>query len=179
MRHVPWFINGIVFTLAVFVAAGIVAVVEGLLPAGADAKPSRLEQLAARKSLHATITRESKNLTNPLQPTDENLIAGVHLYGANCAVCHGASNGKPSRIARGFYIKAPQLATDGVEDDPEAVTYWKLAHGIRFSAMPAFEKTLSSDDLWRIAMSLKQMDKLPPAVEAQWKKIPSSAGPPS
>ncbi len=175
MRSARAFLNGIVFTVAIIAAAVIVAVYEGLMPAGADTKASRPEQWAAKTSLRATIKRESKNLTNPLQPTDDNLIAGVHLYADNCAVCHGASDGKPSRIAQGFYIKAPQLATDGVEDDPEGVTYWKLAHGIRFSAMPSFEKTLSSDDLWRVTMFLNEMDKLPPAVEAQWKKVPSAA----
>ncbi len=169
------FINGIVFTLALLCAAALVAVLQGLLPSGADAKPSRLETWAARMSLHATITRAAKNLSNPLLPTDENLSAGVRLYGDNCAVCHGASDGKPSLLARGFYIRAPQFAKHGVEDDPEAITYWKLAHGIRFSAMPAFGKTLADDDLWRIAMFLRRMDSLPPAVDARWKKLPSSA----
>ncbi|MBC5800872.1 MAG: c-type cytochrome [Candidatus Eremiobacteraeota bacterium] len=175
MRNVRGFINGIVFTVALLIAAGFVAIYEGVLPAGAENKPSKIEAWIARTSLHATITRDTKNLTNPLQPTDDNLAAGVKLYGENCAVCHGASDGKPSDIAQGLNIKAPQLATDGVEDDPESVTYWKIAHGIRFSAMPSFKKTLTDDDLWRVTMFLKHMDKLPPAIDAQWKKLPSAA----
>ncbi len=179
MRNVRAFINGIVFTLALLVAAGFVAIFEGILPAGADNKPSRIEAWIARTSLHATIKRDTRNLTNPLQPSDDNLASGVKLYGQHCAVCHGASDGKPSDIAQGLNIKSPQLATDGVEDDPEAVTYWKVAHGIRFSAMPAFKKTLTDDDLWRIAMFVKRMDKLPLPVEAQWKKVPSEAAAPT
>jgi len=173
------FVFGVVFTLALLAAAGYAAVVFGLIPAGADAKPPALEKWAARKSLKATISREGAAYVNPLQPTDANLVAGVKLYGANCAVCHGAADGKPSTLSRGFYIEAPQLATDGVEDDPEAMTYWKLAHGIRFSAMPSFGKTLSSDQLWQLTMFLARMDKLPAAPEAAWKKLPSSATPAS
>ena len=88
---------------------------------------------------------------------------------------HGASDAKPSNLAQGFYIEAPQLAKDGVEDDPEAVSFWKVKHGIRFTAMPSFAPTLQDEQIWKIAMFLKQMDTLPPAVEAEWKKVPSVA----
>jgi hypothetical protein len=38
--------------------------------------------------------------------------------------------------------------------------------------------TLKDEDIWKIAMFLKQMDKLPPAVDAQWKEVPSAAATP-
>jgi mono/diheme cytochrome c family protein len=173
------FINGIVFTLALIVAAGFAAVYLGLVPANADGKPSGLERWAARTSLNATIKRETSGVTDPLQPTDDVLIAGANLYAANCAVCHGASDGNASKLARGFYIRAPQLGDDGVEDDPEAESFWKIKHGIRFTAMPAFTTTLSDDDMWKIATFLKHMDKLSPAADAVWKKIPSAASTPA
>jgi cytochrome c553 len=172
------FFNGIVFTLALLLAAGIAAVVLGLLPAGADNKPGFMEKMAANTSLHASISRGVAGLSNPLQPGDANLLAAVKLYGADCAFCHGTSDAKPSPAAQGFYIDAPQLAKDGVEDDPEAVTFWKVKHGIRFTAMPAFGATLSDDDIWNLAMFLKRMDKLPPAVDSAWKALPSVAGSP-
>ncbi|MGP6159525.1 MAG: c-type cytochrome [Vulcanimicrobiaceae bacterium] len=170
------FFNGIVFTVVLLIAAGIAAVVLGVVPAGADSKPGFMEKTAANMSLHAAISRDVAALNNPLQPTDANLLAAVKLYGANCAFCHGTADAKPSIPAQGFYIDAPQLAKDGVEDDPEAVTYWKLKHGIRFTAMPSFGSTQNDDDLWKLSMFLKQMDKLPPAVEGAWKALPSSAG---
>ncbi len=172
------FIYGIVFTIALLAAAAFTAVKFGVVYAGADRKPPRLERMAAQMSLHAAIDRDTKGLDNPLKPTDANLIAGVHLYGNNCAICHGAADAKKSTLATGFYIKAPQLADDGVEDDPQAETYWKLKHGIRFTAMPAFGSTLSDEQLWQITMFVATMDKLPPAVDAVWKKIPTVAASP-
>jgi mono/diheme cytochrome c family protein len=77
-------------------------------------------------ALDATLERGTKELKNPIQPNDENLITGVRLYAENCAICHGASDAKPSNLAQGFYIEAPQLAKDGVEDDPEAASFWKV-----------------------------------------------------
>ena len=169
------FFNGIVFTLAVFVGGGAVAVFTGALPPGADNKPPAIEEAAANKSLHVTIARESHGMTNPVANNDENLIAGIKSYGANCAVCHGAADAKSSTLAKGFYIKSPMLAKEGVEDDRDGVTFWKLKHGIRFSAMPAFGANLSDDELWKVALFLKHMDKLPPGPDAEWKKLPSVA----
>ena len=60
-------------------------VVNGGMPANADAEPSRLEKWAARKSLHATIRREAPREQNPAALNDENLLAGVRLYAVNSA----------------------------------------------------------------------------------------------
>ena len=129
------FINGVVFTLAALLAAVIAGVWFGVLPSGADEKPLPFERLAAHRALHASIARDTAGVENPLQPTDDNLLAGVKLYGANCAVCHGAADAKASNLAQGFYVRAPQLAKDGVEDDAESETHWKLVHGIRFDVL--------------------------------------------
>jgi hypothetical protein len=45
--------------------------------------------------------------------------------------------------------------------------------------MPSFTLTLKDEEIWKIAMFLKQMDKLPAAVDAEWKKVPSVADTPS
>ena len=179
MKSILSFLGGIVFALVVLGVLGYFAVTSGMVPANADSSPSSLERWVANTSLRAALERDTKGLQNPLQPSDENLIAGVHLYAENCVICHGASDAKPSNLAQGFYIEAQQLAKDGVEDDPEAVSFWKVRHGIRFTAMPSFAATVHDEDIWKIAMFLRQMDKLPPAVDAEWKKVPSAATAPS
>jgi mono/diheme cytochrome c family protein len=53
--------------------------------------------------------------------TDENLVNGIKFYETNCAICHGTAEGDTSAspVAKGENPSPPQLATDGVEDDPE------------------------------------------------------------
>jgi thiosulfate dehydrogenase len=97
---------------------GYFAVKGGRVPTNADSKPAALESWVANTALEAALKRDTEGLRNPIQPSDENLISGVHLYAANCAICHGASDAEPSNPAQGFYIEGPQLAKDGVEDDP-------------------------------------------------------------
>jgi len=178
MRLIASFILGVIFTMAALVGFGYFAVETGIVPATADGKPAALESWVANTALHAAIEREVQRLSNPIQLSEENLITGVHLYAENCAICHGASDAEPSRMGQGFYIEAPRFAKDGVEDDPEAASFWTVKHGIRFTAMPSFTTTLKDEEIWKIAMFLKQMDKLPPAVDAEWKKVPSVAATP-
>jgi thiosulfate dehydrogenase len=169
------FVLGFLAAIAAMVVGGYVFVASGALPAGQDARPGALERWAAHRSLRATMRREARGLTSPLQPTAENLAAGVVLYRAHCQVCHGGADGAASAIAKGLSPNAPQLAKDGVEDDPEGTIYWKIAHGIRFTGMPAFRQSLSERELWQVALFAKRMDSLPPDAAAAWR--PASAAP--
>lgn len=166
---------GVLVTLVVLAVAGLAGVLGGLMPANADAKPSKLEEWAARTSLHATIAREAPTGQNPVALTDEHLLAGIKLYGENCIACHGGASGDPSNIAVGLYQRSPQLGKDGVEDDPEGVTFWKVKHGIRLTGMPGFSATLSDTQIWQLALFLKHMDKLPPAPDKRWHELKNSA----
>jgi mono/diheme cytochrome c family protein len=58
-----------------------------------------------------------------------------------------------------------------VEDDPEGVTFWKIKHGIRLTGMPSFRSSLSDQQIWTLALFLKHMDKLPPAVQQTWQQV--------
>jgi thiosulfate dehydrogenase len=170
-----WMAAGAALIVVLGVLAAYAALSFGLVPANADARPSALERWAARTSLHATIAREASSAPDPLPITDDNLDAGIKLYAANCMVCHAASDAKSSNIASGLYQHPPRLAEDGVEDNPDGEIYWKIAHGIRLTGMPAFGSSLTDSQIWQLTMFLKQMDKLPPGPDALWKKQPSVA----
>jgi thiosulfate dehydrogenase len=164
---------GVALTLAVALIGAYLLVRGGLIPANADAKPGRLETWMARTSLDATLRRDAPKSQNPVALTEQSLLNGVHLFAQNCAVCHGSAKGTASSspIAKGLYQEPPQLATDGVEDDPEGVSFWKIKHGIRLTGMPSFGRSLSDRQIWTLALFLKHMDKLPPAVQQAWQQV--------
>jgi mono/diheme cytochrome c family protein len=163
---------GILVAIVIGVGGAYLVLKSGVIPAAADTKPSRLESWAARTSLHATLDREAPKGPNPVALSDANLIGGIKLYGQHCAICHGTAQGEASAspIAKGENPVPPQLAKEGVEDDPEGVTFWKVKHGIRWSGMPAWEKTLNDQQIWTLALFLKHMNKLPPSAEQVWEK---------
>lgn len=167
------FIVGIVFAVLVACGGAYLILANGFIPASADTKPSGFEKWAARTSLRATLHREAPKGPNPVTDTDDNLKAGINLYATHCTVCHGTAAGDSSAtpIAKGENPKPPQLAADGVEDDPEGWTFWKIKHGIRWTGMPAWEHVLSDREIWTLALFLKHMDKLPPGPKAAWQAV--------
>ena len=173
------FVLGILVTLVVLAGAGYAVLRTGTIPANADAKPGALEHYIARTSLRATLNNEAPKTSNPVPLNDANLLAGVKLYADNCVVCHGNADGDKSAspIAKGEYPAPPQLGKDGVEDDPQGWTVWKITHGIRWTGMPSWKNALTPKEIWTLALFLKHMDKLPPGPEAAWKQVPAAAGP--
>ncbi len=167
------FVAGVAAVIVAGALIGFAAVWFGFVPAAADAPPpSALEKWAARRALNATIRREMPQPPYPQSPaSDATILAGAKLYLTNCSVCHGSGTGDASKVALGLYVRPPQFATDGVDDDPEGKIYWQIEHGIRFTGMPAFKGALSEDQIWRIVGFLKRpADQLPPAAAAVWKQ---------
>jgi mono/diheme cytochrome c family protein len=164
---------GVALTLALAVIGAYALLRSGLIPANADATPGGLETWMAHTSLDATLSRDAPQEPNPVALTEGNLLDGVHLFAQNCAICHGSAKGdeSPSPVAKGLYPKPPQLASEGVEDDPEGESFWRIKHGIRLTGMPSFGSTLSDTEIWTLALFLKHMDKLPPAVQQTWQQV--------
>ncbi len=162
------FIVGFVAALVILMAGGYVFVTTGGLYAGQDVKPGGLERWGARSALRATVRRNTQGLMSPLQPTDDNLAVGAGLYDTHCRVCHGGSDGIASAIGKGLTPQAPQLAKHGVEDDPVTMTYWKIAHGIRFTGMPGFRDSLSDQQMWQLALFASHMNALPAKAQRAW-----------
>ena len=55
-------------------------------------------------------------------------------------------------------------------DDPEWHIYYAVRTGIRYTGMPAWNKVLSEQDMWKVTAFLSRIEKLPPAVQDYWKK---------
>jgi thiosulfate dehydrogenase len=170
--------KGLAFGVAVtiIVAAAVVWLVvqEGFLPAAAmGAQPLWLENWAANASLGATLAREAPKGRNPVRLTEDNLIEGIKLYSLNCVICHGTAKGNAGAtpVAKGEYPAPPQLASEGVEDDPQGLKFWKIKNGIRWTGMPSWQGKLNDQQIWTIALFLNQMDKLPPAAEQVWREV--------
>ncbi|MEA3004570.1 MAG: hypothetical protein QOH81_3358 [Sphingomonadales bacterium] len=167
------FFAGVAASVVVALIGGYVGLQSGLIPANADAKPDGLELWVATTSLNATLRNQAPKDSNPVALTNANLVEGIKLFGQHCAICHGTAAGAASAspIAKGLYPSPPQLATDGVEDDPDGVSYWKIKHGIRLTGMPAWGGYLNDKQIWTLALFLERMDKLPPDAQRLWTQV--------
>ena len=115
----------------------------------------------ANRSLDAHI--EKANVpAPPIQPGEDNYVAGAKLYKDNCSVCHGLPNQTPPAIANNMYPHATLMFKGkGVTDDPPQESYWKVKNGIRLTGMPAFGGILDDNQMWQVALFVANVDKLP------------------
>jgi thiosulfate dehydrogenase len=162
------FLLGVIVTLLVLILGGLGFALLGFFPTAANVEPPHLEQHLAMSAVDASSERHAPRVTNPLTPTDPNLIDGMKLYTMNCALCHGSLDRKPSTLVASFYPPPPNLISDP-PDDPEWRIFYTIRTGIRYTGMPAWDKTLPDQDIWKLTMFLSHMDKLPPAVQEYWK----------
>ena len=174
------FIIGVIIGLVLFPAGLIAWFRWGNPPVAVADQPLPFEKQITSVPLHARINRQIVN-TPPIQPTEDNLVAGAQIYSDNCAVCHGWQ-GKPSTVGAHMFPSAPQLWRKhphgdvvGVSDDPPGETYWKVANGIRLSGMPAFNHILSDEQMWQVTLLLANANKpLPPAADVMVSPTPEN-----
>ncbi len=163
---------GIVLGVILVPLVGLAWFKFGQVPVAVADPPLPEEKLITSVPLNARIDRELIK-TPPIQPDEDNLVAGAQIYADQCAACHGLP-AKPSSFGGHMFPGAPPLwqkhhnnAVVGVSDDPPGETYWKVANGIRLSGMPSFNKVLTDMQMWQVTLLMANADKpLPPAAQA-------------
>lgn len=167
------FLLGALVTLVALAVGTFAYLSLGLAEVRGDVPGSQLETSLMSTAVHASVRRHAPEIPNPVQPTDENLIAGGKMYLGECAGCHGTP-GKPGESGDTLYPPIPQLPTVGTEYT-EAQIFWVAKHGIRRAGMFANGKWDSDQRLWTIAAFIKRMNALPePVKEALRPKKPAT-----
>ena len=161
------FILGIIFILIVFAVGAYVVGKFGLVDLRADQTPSNFEKKFAMGAMDASTERHAPETKNPIEPTEANLRDGMHVYMMRCAECHGDGKNPESAMGLAEYPPAPQFMKEPA-DMPENQNYYIIQHGVRWTAMPGWQKVLSDQDIWKVATFIGHMDKLPPAVQQDW-----------
>lgn len=140
------FVLGVVVTVVVVAVAGLLYSWGGFMKVTADESMSHFEHRLASRAVDASVERQAPQTNSPLPASDANLIDGMKLYHSNCAGCHGEMNKQVAEFGRSYYPPAPQLIIRPI-DDPESHIFYIVKHGIRWTGMPAWGKTVKDDDL--------------------------------
>jgi mono/diheme cytochrome c family protein len=164
---------GVVIGLCLPLLAGYLFVICGGMPVATKGPPLPLERFLARKALHAAMDPEVGK-PSPLPADEPNLLAGAHVYQAQCAVCHGRLGQPEPAVAQGMFPHPPQLLPPrkGVTDDEVGETYWKVKNGIRLTGMPGYGASLSDPEMWQVSLLLLHADKLPETVQSALRQQP-------
>lgn len=99
---------------------------------------------------------------NPLAEDTEPIDQGKQIYAANCASCHGVEAMGDGPASASLNPKPKPLATEvkALSDD---YLYWRIAEGGAFSpfssAMPAWKRTLSEEEIWQVVAYLRTFQR--------------------
>ncbi|HET9709630.1 MAG TPA: c-type cytochrome [Gemmatimonadales bacterium] len=155
------FLLGVAATLVVLVVGALAYLLLGFAEVRGDQPVTGLERTVMRAAVHASVRRHAPNDSDPVSPTDANLIAGGRAYLNQCAGCHGAPGRDHGPDA--LTPAPPHLPTEGSEYT-EAQIFWVAKHGIRRTGMFANGVWEADSVLWPIATFIKHIKDLPPAV---------------
>ncbi len=103
--------------------------------------------------IRGNIPNQYAGLTNPLPASTENISAGKMLYQTQCQMCHGASGKGDGPAGKSLATRPANLAlTRRLPVATDAFFFWTLSEGgTQFgTAMPAFGKRLSAEEIWQI-----------------------------
>ena len=158
------FLLGVIFGIAAFVAAACLMLERGYIDFGADRAPSATESHLAMRAVDAWSDRHAKDMKNPLPPTDDAIAAGASLYLNHCAGCHGVPTNPESQFQLSFYPPAPGFFRQ-MPDMNDGDTFYVIQRGVRWTGMPAWNRTLSEQQIWQLVLFFDNMHKLPPAAQ--------------
>lgn len=166
------FLLGIIFTLLVLVVGIYWVAKTGRVSFEADQPPSSFERKFAMGAVDAATDRHAPDTKNPVPASDENILGGARLYLDNCAGCHGIPSNPESQLGRSFNPPVPQFFKDA-PDMPENQNFYIIEHGIRWTGMPAWDKTLSNNQMWQIVTFMSNIEKLPPGAKKVFERAAS------
>jgi mono/diheme cytochrome c family protein len=172
------FLFGILFTLIVIFVGGYFLLHGGYVNFNADQPPSRVERHMAMAAVDAATERNAPDSKNPIPASEENLVAGAKLYVDHCAGCHGVPSNPDSQFGKSFHPPVPAFFKEA-PDMPENQNFYIIQHGIRWTGMPYWNKTLNETQIWQLVTFLRNIQKLPPAALKEFEPPASAAPPPA
>jgi mono/diheme cytochrome c family protein len=100
--------------------------------------------------------RAGRELSNPIEPTDDNLARGKHVYRTFCLNCHGdLGDGKGHLVTSGVY-KYPvrTLVSDEMKKRPDGEIFHTITLG--FGVMGPHGFMVPSEDRWKTILYIRK-----------------------
>ena len=96
--------------------------------------------------------------TSASQPTPFSVGGrGQQLYETNCAMCHGPAGQGDGELAASFVPPPANFTSGHTDTHPDGDLFYWIKEGIDGSAMPAFDRQLSDDEIWNLVNYVRRL----------------------
>lgn len=136
------------------VIGGLVYIATGSYDVAADSGHGAVDRLADFTRERSIESRAAKVNVPDLNNADM-VKAGARDYDHLCKGCHLAPGmaGNPTR--KGMNPRPPRFTE--FKHMPPAKEFWAAKHGIKMTAMPAWDRTQSDSELWKVIAFLQKL----------------------
>jgi mono/diheme cytochrome c family protein len=170
----------IVSMLLLAAAAAAAFVYAGVYDIAATQPHQRITYHLLHYAMERSVAMRASGIRVPMLDEPQRVHDGLRLYHAHCVQCHGAPGVAPDDVGLGLTPAPANLVAAG-RDWPANELYWVVRHGIKMTAMPAWQYRVSDRELWNLVAFLKALPAISPAqYQAQSAALPpvSDAEPP-
>lgn len=101
------------------------------------------------------VPEEAAAVENPIEPTQDSVVAGATLYAQNCAVCHGETGEGDGPAADSLEMKPADMHEDHVQELSDGGLFWIISHGRPETPMPPWDHVLTEDERWHVVNFLR------------------------
>jgi mono/diheme cytochrome c family protein len=165
------FIAGIVVTLLVELAIGLVVVYSGIYNVAASYPHGPFATWLLETTMDRSVEARADSVPEPPADLDARRERGAKRYQAMCVECHGAPGVKPNELAKGMLPPPPDLEKSISDLDTKQI-FWIVKNGVRMTGMPAWGEVDKDEEIWDVVAFVKSMPKLTP------REYRAMAGPP-
>ncbi|MDI1253325.1 cytochrome c [Thermomonas sp.] len=151
--------------LAVLAAGAAIFAWSGLYNIGADDPHWAPTRAAIEMLRHRSIESRAHDIQVPDLEDASRIRLGAVNYSAMCTGCHLSPGADDTEIRPGLYPMPPDLSKE-VALDPKH-DFWIIKHGIKLTAMPAWGKTHTDEQIWNMVAFLQKFRGMTPAQYAQ------------
>ncbi|HEX7327726.1 MAG TPA: copper homeostasis membrane protein CopD [Casimicrobiaceae bacterium] len=110
-------------------------------------------------------TYPTTDAVSPVPASDDAIAHGRELFVANCAACHGDSGRGDGAKAASLPVAPADLTMHGSMHTPGDL-WWKIAHGVPGTPMPAFSPRLRDTEIWQLVQYVRAIAGAPVAARA-------------
>jgi mono/diheme cytochrome c family protein len=155
----PWKAVSLILCVLVVAAAvyGLILVRRGFSALGT---PSAIEEFAATTARKLAVPSAYRQLRNPIEPSTENIRAGMEHFSDHCATCHANDGGGHTLFGRGLYPKPPDLRAAGTQNKSDGELYYTIENGVRLSGMPAFSGEHTVAQTWHLILFIRHLPQI-------------------